>query len=92
MSQLRDGKRLYGPPDLVVEILSPSNLHNDLIRKRDLYDAAGVTEYWIVDPREQRIDVFVAGDDGYVLDQRTGGTVASRVLDGLTLSVADLFE
>ena len=92
MSQLRDKKRLYGPPDLVVEILSPSNAHHDLIRKRDLYDAAGVTEYWIVDPRMQRVDVFVASDVGYALDQRTEGTVASRVLDGLTVSVADLFE
>jgi Uma2 family endonuclease len=91
MEQIQRG-RLYGPPELIVEILSPSNPHNDLIRKRNLYDAAGVDEYWIADPSEQRIDVFVAGDHGYVLDQSTEGNVVSRVLDGLTLSVPDLFE
>lgn len=92
MGQLRDKKRLYGPPDLVVEILSPSNAHHDLIRKRDLYEAAGVSEYWIVDPKVQRVDVFVQGEDGFALDQRTEGRVASRILDGLTMDVSGLFE
>ena len=42
-----------GPPDLVVEILSPRTASKDTVRKRWTYEAAGVPEYLIVDPEEQ---------------------------------------
>lgn len=44
---------IEGPPDLVVEILSPSTAAKDIVRKRWTYEAAGVPEYVIVDPDEQ---------------------------------------
>ena len=44
---------IEGPPDLVVEILSPSTSTKDLTRKRWVYEAAGVPEYLIVDPEGQ---------------------------------------
>ena len=44
---------IEGPPDLVVEILSPSTASKDTVRKRWTYEAAGVPEYLIVDPDEQ---------------------------------------
>ena len=40
----------HGVPDFIVEILSPSNRYHDLVRKKNLYESKGVTEYWIVDP------------------------------------------
>lgn len=43
-------ERLTEPPDLIVEVLSPGTKPLDLITKRDDYDAAGVAEYWAVDP------------------------------------------
>jgi Uma2 family endonuclease len=46
-----------GPPDLIVEVLSPSNRRIDLVRKRVLYADFGVPEYWIVDPNRQTISV-----------------------------------
>lgn len=54
----RDGKRCYGAPDLVIEVLS-SDRDNDLIRKQELYKSAGVREYWIVDPRGRKTWVYV---------------------------------
>lgn len=42
-----------GPPDLVVEILSPSTMSKDYTRKRWAYEAAGVPEYLILDPEER---------------------------------------
>jgi Uma2 family endonuclease len=49
---------IEGPPDLVVEILSPGTAQRDLGLKRSLYERSGVKEYWIVDPRERRIEVL----------------------------------
>ena len=51
-------RRIEGPPDLVVEITSPSNPSNDRIRKAALYPRAGVPEYWIDDPVTRVVDPF----------------------------------
>lgn len=48
------GKRVYGAPDLVVEVLSPSNRTHALGLKMKKYREAGVKEYWIVDPAERK--------------------------------------
>ena len=56
-------KAVVGAPDLVVEILSPSTAHRDRGIKLDLYARCGVREYWIVDPDEDRVDVWRFGDD-----------------------------
>jgi len=51
-----------GPPDLLIEVLSPSNRAHDQVRKRALYAGAGVREYWIVDPDAASIEII--GADG----------------------------
>jgi Uma2 family endonuclease len=43
-----------GAPDVAVEIVSPDSVERDYVLKRDLYERAGVKEYWIIDPDEQR--------------------------------------
>lgn len=53
-----DEKGCHGAPDWVIEIVSPSSRTMDYIRKCSLYEAAGVREYWIVDPKERRILVY----------------------------------
>lgn len=55
-----------GVPDLVVEVLSPSNRRHDTLAKRALYEIHGVGEYWIVDPRDQSIEVLELVGTGYV--------------------------
>jgi len=47
-----------GAPDLVIEILSPSNTAIEMERKLKLYQEAGVREYWIVDPENNRVTVY----------------------------------
>jgi Uma2 family endonuclease len=47
-----------GPPDLLIEVLSPSNRAHDQVRKRELYARVGVREYWIVDPEQRVIEVI----------------------------------
>jgi Uma2 family endonuclease len=51
-------KNLQGPPDLVIEILSPGTKSRDKRLKRDLYQRVGVREYWIVDPERDVVQVF----------------------------------
>jgi len=60
-----DEQGCNGAPDLIVEILSPSNSKYDLNTKFDLYEEAGVLEYWIVNPMEKTILVYSLKDGKY---------------------------
>ena len=53
-----DNKGCHGAPDWIIEILSPGTAHNDMVRKRKLYEAVGVREYWIVDPKTKTVQVY----------------------------------
>lgn len=59
---------VYGTPNLVVEILSPSTAKNDRGYKKGVYEACGVSEYWIVDPTQRFIEVYLLQGGRYVLD------------------------
>ncbi len=60
------GGRVYGPPDLVVEILSPSTASRDHLTKLSAYFEAGVPWYWIVDPDVPGIEEYQATPHGYL--------------------------
>ena len=87
------GPTLNGPPDLIVEIVSESNRKHDTKLKFDYYERFGVREYWLVDPPDQSIAVFVLEDGRYQLlgEFRAGALVETRVLAGLTLDPARIF-
>ncbi|MFT6147614.1 MAG: Uma2 family endonuclease [Saprospiraceae bacterium] len=85
-----------GAPDLIVEILSPGNSRREMKDKFELYEEAGVLEYWVIDP--ERKAVFV-----YHLDKNTDKYVAqlptltdedvleSRIFEGLKVELSDVF-
>ena len=50
--------RVFGAPDLIVEVLSESTKKKDIIIKGAKYSAAGVREYWLVDPKKKRVHVY----------------------------------
>ena len=54
-----------GAPDLVIEVLSPSTTRHDRFTKFNLYQRAGVREYWIVDPAGKSVQVFALEDGRY---------------------------
>ncbi len=85
--------RIEGAPDIIVEILSPSNWIVDRREKFDIYAKAGVREYWIVDPETQTIEIYTRRDDKLQLAQKfsSGETVESALLPGLRLAVKDVF-
>src|SRR5918997_2753133 len=56
---------IEGAPDLLVEVLSPSNRGHDLLTKRALYARAGVREYWIVDPTNCTVEILTLDRDAF---------------------------
>ena len=83
-----------GAPEMVIEILSPSTLRHDRLVKLNLYDQAGVLEYWIVDPQNRAVQVF-RRDGGAALRicEEYGHTQVAKVsvLDGCFLELIKVF-
>jgi len=86
--------RIEGAPDLVVEILSPSNAYYDLRQKKDVYEKYGVKEYIIIDPIAQNADLYVLREGVYYLQQKASKTetLNSIVLPGLQIELLKLFR
>lgn len=57
--------RIYGTPDLVVEVASPSTTGYDRRQKQDAYARAGMPEYWLADPVGQTVEVLRLPEGGY---------------------------
>ena len=81
-----------GPPDLAVEIVSPDSVERDYEHKRRRYEAAGVLEYWIIDPLENTATFLVREGDAFVERMPREQSYHSRVLEGLELDVRWLWQ
>lgn len=85
------GDQVMGPPDLVVEVISPNHARRDRVHKSGLYAAHGVAEYWIVDPREKVFDFFLLVDEKYQVQPLAGDTYTSSRLPELKVNVASIW-
>ena len=80
---------IKGPPDWAVEIVSPDSVERDYSRKRKQYERAGVKEYWIIDPLEERMTCYRLGKNGkYKEVQPRDGKIHSRVIPGFWVNPA----
>jgi len=80
-----------GPPDLVVEVISPFSRARDEEIKRAHYERAGVAEYWLVDPEHERVTVLTLTEVRYqVVAPGTGGST-SNLIPGLVIDPKTLF-
>lgn len=61
------GSAYTGVPRFIVETLSPATALNDKTIKKDIYQNAGVSEYWIVSPKERAVEIYYLEDSVYVL-------------------------
>lgn len=59
---------VFGAPDLVVEVLSPSTMKNDKGYKKDVYEQCGVLEYWLVDVNNKSVEQYLLQDGKFVLN------------------------
>lgn len=71
-----------GAPDFVAEVVSPSNPCMDYVSKLNLYQEAGVREYWICDPRERRVLAYVFGSESVMQTYAFSTPVPSAVFPG----------
>ena len=85
---------IHGPPDLVVEVLSPATAQLDKKTKRRVYARAGVKELWLVDPLLLQIQLYDFARDQAkpVRLVEEDETLTTPLLPGLTLAAAEIFR
>ena len=88
-----DEKGAIAAPDIAIEILSPSSLQNDRYRKFNLYEKAGVREYWIVDGANEVVEIFTHDGGKFSIKDvlQIDDVITSTVLEGLKMKVSDIF-
>ena len=83
-----------GAPEMVIEILSPSTRRHDRMVKLNLYQKAGVKEYWIASPEEGTVQVHLLTGGGLSLHElyEKDDVAKVNVLDGCTVELSSVFS
>jgi Uma2 family endonuclease len=86
-------KAVFGAPELVVEVLSPSTERRDRSLKPRTYERCGVAHYWVVDPRRQRLQAWRSEGGRYMLEAELEGDVRFRpsLFPRMTVRLADVW-
>ena len=86
------GTGCIGTPDMTVEILSPSTVTHDRVRKFKLYQQYGVREYWIVDPETKMVSAHILKDGEYIVKNYADtDTAPVYILEGCTINLPEIF-
>ena len=81
-----------GPPDLAIEIVSPSNSHRELFLKFQYYLEAGIREYWVIDPEGKKVQVHIYENGHFISSAYKGnGSVPVTILPGLNINLESLW-
>ncbi|HMD47482.1 MAG TPA: Uma2 family endonuclease [Bryobacteraceae bacterium] len=83
-------KHLEGAPDLVVEVLSPSNTAAEILDRRNICLENGSREFWLVDIEHRQLEVSTP--DGRSITYKAGQSIPLFFAPGVTLSVDSIFE
>jgi Uma2 family endonuclease len=81
-----------GSPDLIVEIVSPDSTYRDYREKLEQYQSSHVKEYWLIDPLSERVAIHELTKSKYRTLPETAGVIHSKVLKGLYLKPAWLWQ
>ncbi|MEW9049986.1 MAG: Uma2 family endonuclease [Neobacillus sp.] len=87
-------QKYIGVPEVIIEIISPSNQSHDLIFKTNLYQKFRVKEYWIINPILNNIMVYSLGEDNQyrLIENEKQGMVKSSIITGFEVDVEALFK
>ena len=84
---------IYGAPDFIVEVLSPSTKKKDMVKKNQKYMDAGVKEYWMVDPDKKRVTVYLYEDPEVVHMYTFDDEVPVGIFNGeCKINFAEIYE
>lgn len=99
------GSSYIGVPKFIVETISPGTFTRDITTKKDIYEKAGVEEYWIVSPKERAVQIYYLENEKYVLhysevleddreDERYNGdtVIALREFPHITMTLEEIFQ
>lgn len=81
--ELDSGKRIFGAPEFLAEVLSPSSRQRDMFIKLNKYKNAGVREYWLINPAKQQVIVYLFYKDDDVSCYTFDDTIPVSISDGL---------
>ncbi|MFN0049783.1 MAG: Uma2 family endonuclease [Cytophagales bacterium] len=86
--------RIYGAPDLVVEVLAPSTAYYDWEEKKEIYAKYGVKEYWIINPNKRSLEIYHNKNAEFDLVSKTkeNGLIKSDVIVGFEFELSELFQ
>ena len=85
-------RAIFGTPDLLVELVSPSSERRDRYEKKDLYTRFGVKEYWIGDPANKALEILTLKEGRYELHccAEERGKLVSLLLAGLEFDLSEI--
>ncbi len=86
-----DEKGGKGAPDLIIEIISPSSSRHDRVRKFNKYLESGVREYWLVDPRDKTVTVFLFQENAIAMPYGETGKIPVGVLPECVIDLEPVF-
>jgi Uma2 family endonuclease len=89
-----DDRGCNGAPDLIIEILSPGNSRTEMKDKFELYQEAGVLEYWIVSPIEKTIQIWTLHEQGIYISLQPkveGDFITTPIIPNLAVDVTEVF-
>lgn len=81
-----------GAPNWIIEIVSPSNPVHDYIKKLNIYELAGVREYWIVDPIKETTTAYLLGDDFEMNTVPFSENLTPAIFNDIKINIAELIK
>ena len=90
-----DTQGCNGAPDLIIEVLSPGNSKKEMKDKFEIYQESGVREYWLVNPLDKNVLIYVLNEDGHFIGQAPlveNQKLQSRLFPELSIDLSEVFR
>ncbi|HFA47841.1 MAG TPA: Uma2 family endonuclease [Bacteroidetes bacterium] len=93
-SLLENDEYIAGPPDIIIEIISPGTVKRDRVEKKNICEKFAVKEYWLIDPANKTVEIFAIKNNVYELQLflEIKGKLTSGMLPGFEMDVEELFD
>jgi Uma2 family endonuclease len=83
---------IEGVPDLLVEVLSPSNSFIDRVTKKEIYTTHGIPELWLVDPQSKQLEIYLPKTEQAIKIFTKDEVVTAETLPTLSFTLSSIFE